>query len=464
MPYVFGLQKIQEGGAVLYQRCGCNVIIHAITKGEIKSVEEIKQQVKQNQPKTFNRFMCKIVHFMNNYYLKEVLDPLELSQLFDRAFIEVQDEFYNEQDVLEYIRTKVATIRFKHEELQFKMFLIKKFVSPPKNSDSQTPLNQNSESYEGKSSVIFIYNHVISDGIGGLLALNTIQDKFDLDNLPTIRTTPWLQTAKDMFIGLFFPFYNSQLEEALDKPLQENPMLKFVKNQSEYNLTKDYCVSDVKLITKQLKCTINDFCMTAIGIAIRKYADRHQLNIKDTMQFGLAVSLRNKPNHKEDVTFNNQFRGQKTHIKIPSSTSTDDILASLKENTQCGNVVRDMPYIYGNLYKIRLMTYLMPLFLLKKVIGGTLRDSCKFTSNIGGQPKPIKLGKNAFTEKLHFTSSLSENDFDLDIKSLIFNIMSHNDIFRISINYLHMNIDGKDIISFLESAFDDLRQISKQNS
>eukprot|EP00347_Sterkiella_histriomuscorum_P010824 403374786 len=464
MPIVLGMHKVQEGMPVLFQRSGYNVIVHAITKGEIQSIEELKMQVLQYQPKSFSRFRSKIVYFLNNYYLKEVKNQQEYSKLFGKAFIEVNDEFSNEQDVLEYIRTKVGPIRFNHDELQFKMFLIKKFVPKTQKGVSQTVLNHDQENYENKSCVIFFYNHVITDGIGGFLALSAIQDKLDLDNLPMMRTKPWHQTAKDMLIGLFFPFYNSKMEEALDKSLLTNPILQFVKNQSGYYITKGYEIGEIKKITQQLKCTINDLCMTAVGLAFRNYADKHQLHIKDRIQIGVAVSIRNKPNHKEDITFNNQIRGQKSHVKIPYSTSAEDILACLQEHKQCGNEVRDMPYPYGRMFKTRVTTYLMPLFVLEKAGAAAMNEASTFTSNISGQPKPIKLGKNAFTERLHFVSPSSQNDFNADIKALGFNVMSHNNTLRMSINYAHINIDGKDIIQFIESAFDELRSIAKLSS
>eukprot|EP00347_Sterkiella_histriomuscorum_P014387 403361062 len=448
MPFVFGLHKIQEGPPTIFQRCGYNVAIHAITKGEIQSIDELKKQVLSDQPKTFNRFMSKVVHFMNNYYLKDVTNSSEFVRLFDKAFIEIQDEFSNEQDVLDYIRTKIVPIRFKHDELQFKMFLIKRFAAPAKKISLQIKLNKNEDSYENKSCVIFFYSHVITDGVGGFLALNALQEKLDLDNLPLMQTTPWK--------------YNSKMSQATDESLLTNPMFEFVKDQNGYYLTKDYCVNDVKHITKQLKCTINDLCMTAIGIAIRKYADEHQINIKDKIQFGLAVSQRNRPNYKEDIIFNNQFRGQNSHFRVPSSTSTDEIQATIKENIESGNYIREMPYRYGNSFKSRLITYLMPVFLLQKAMTGSTNEICTFTSNISGQPRPIKLGKNVFTEKLHFAGSSSQNDFDLNIKYLLFNICSHNNILRMSVSHANMNVNGKDIIQFLETAFDDLSLIAKK--
>jgi hypothetical protein len=74
-------------------------------------------------------------------------------------------------------------------------------------------------------------------------------------------------------------FSPSKIEDPLDLSSNDTKLFAFTpKNEARFMVSKNLSLPEIKKATKSLKITIKDMCLSAIGIALRSYSERHNID------------------------------------------------------------------------------------------------------------------------------------------------------------------------------------------
>ena len=121
------------------------------------SEEVLREKFQRRMPQRWARYRSRLVKVLDNYYFQE-LPPDELKRALEKAVI-LREDIKTWDDVSKCCE-EIQTVAYKENELHWNIHIVPNFN-------------------ETESCVIMKVHHVINDGLGCMIMLSTLQDKYD---------------------------------------------------------------------------------------------------------------------------------------------------------------------------------------------------------------------------------------------------------------------------------------------
>ncbi|CDW74686.1 UNKNOWN [Stylonychia lemnae] len=225
----------------------------------------------------------KVVKFLNYYYLK-LLNLEDFTRLLNSAISEITDDFQNEQDLCNFIATKVNKT-FSKDNLQYRVLVKKDF-------------NRN------QSAVLFVFHHGICDGVGFLNFLSAIQDQFDVKNLPFVRERTLMEQIQRYMKILTAIFYlnQGQVQKIERSQLFQNTN----NNQTEFVISNDFKLDELKVLSRNYNCSINDILIAATILANQRLSNIYGFGDFKIYDALIAINQRSPLTQLQDLILRNQ--------------------------------------------------------------------------------------------------------------------------------------------------------------
>ncbi|CDW77099.1 UNKNOWN [Stylonychia lemnae] len=423
--------KVGEGADELFFVAEPTVVFHIITQTQIKDINDLKSQLIS---KTTNipEMRSKIVKIFNSHYLK-MFNLEDFTRLLNSAISEIAEDFQNEQDLCNFIATKVNKIIPK-DTLQYRILVKQDF-------------NKN------QSAVVFVFHHGICDGVGFLNFLGAIQDQFDIKALPYVRE----RTLKDQISRyLKIPtgvFYQKQSQSA---KIQRSQLFQQSNNNlTEYVISNDYKLDELKALSRAFNSSINELLIAASIIANQKLANIYgfdDFNIYDVL---IAINQRSPLTKLSDFTMLNQSLCYNLIVKLKhqdlfQENNITQVLPKILTifQSELQRVKEDDRELALQYYG-KFFTWFMPDSIIP-IIAKNFNNSLKRTwSNLNGSSKPIKIA-GSYSEKIFFSSFLREEEY------YIANVLSHNGWIRLAIIGRNQNFKFLDFIQQFNLVMEEL--------
>jgi hypothetical protein len=306
MKFVFGLQELNSTSQAMYsekahQRANLMgvILIENIDADKIKDVI-IKRGIEQ-----IPKLRSKLVKKFFNIYWKEV----PLSEAYERVKI-IEEPFENEQEFMEYASKQSNNI-IDFNELPY-------FIEIATYKD---------KSNFNKGGIIFLFDHILSDGLGMVALMCVMADNFKPEIFPPImkRETNTISffIANICYEILSLACIPYILYRIKSLKLASVPYMNAEKplGQIKHTISKAYNLKDFDNIRKhKLKISFNDMMITVISKSINQICkDMGKADITNFLTF-VPVGKHKFPTSAKDVILDNQVNG--VLIDVPAVKDT----------------------------------------------------------------------------------------------------------------------------------------------
>jgi hypothetical protein len=307
MKFVFGLQELNSTSQTGYsekahQRANLMgvILVENIDADKIKNVI-IKRGIEQ-----IPKLRSKLVKKFFNLYWKEV----PLSEAYERIKI-IEKPFENEQEFMEYASKQSGNIIDFNELLYF--------IEIATYKDKSNSIS--------KGGIIFLFDHILSDGLGMVALMCAMADNFKPEIFPPImkretNTISYFITnvSHEILSLIYIPYILYRIKSL---KLASAPYMNAQRplGQIKHTISKAYNLKDFDNIRKhKLKISFNDMIITVISKSINQICkDMGKSDITNFLTF-VPVGKHKLPTSVKEVILDNQVSA--VLIDIPAVKDT----------------------------------------------------------------------------------------------------------------------------------------------
>ncbi|CAI2367167.1 unnamed protein product [Moneuplotes crassus] len=348
--------------------CTCTLILDKNDHKEIKSDHflYLKNKLLQYTMKN-DIFKSKVLEFLGIHLFQVLPDDSKTRTLCAQRIHKIEEDMNEEKDLIAYMK-KVSEYPMRKDELQWDLYI--------------------HDNYQGDKIVIFgRVHHGISDGMGTMLFLSSVDGNKNLSAIPQMKNISVFMRFTLFLLSPFFFLYS--LISDVKIMGQDNPykLKEGFSGKKELAVSKTYDFEQLRKCYKRYNgMKFNDFFLGCIGTGMKNYANELGYKSLDRVGMGIPVNLRPPPTSLEKkLTFQNC---------IGLGACEFPCLEDLEKTMKKGKIAvhkRFKPSIMWSSQKIQLMLKYFPILvnnLIVDLVSGNIELA---VSNINGLRKPITI-------------------------------------------------------------------------
>lgn len=346
-----------------------NLVFGMILEGKNKN--GMKKLFYDKGIKFFKRLRQKLTFSLGNYYLKEFPEEEALNQVFlVENNIRTNEEFDD-------FRTEITKAPFGREQHLFKVYI------------GENDLDQ--------TFMILQFDHLLGDGMALNCLISRLTDDFDVKNFPPIPEKSKLQKFKNKVIAPFYALHITAMMFFNKTPMTPFKLVKPVSGVKVSVKSPEYCFKRIRVATKKLNVTFNDYFLGIVTAAAKKYSRDNNYHSADSLKCLIPMNLRPHPKFEKDLVMSNESSGVGLNLEFIDNPVEDIKKISATTKIYIKNHIYCEAVNFLNLFS----NIFLPFFFSKQIIIQATKNFDFVISNLPGSPVPIKIGgmlmKNLYT-------------------------------------------------------------------
>jgi hypothetical protein len=336
----------------------------------INNLDELKLKnlIFERLIKKIRKFRCKIKYTLFDFYWTEINQEAVYKKLMNTPCIET-----NEENMKDFVQKEINSPcdLFNDVLYEFKMY----------------------KHENGKGTLLFKFDHAMSDGLGVMAALCAMSDDYSIDIFPKSvqqQKIPFYKYIIDFF--MLFPL----TLEYFKLPKKENSLIKENIQQQEtlVSFSKVYNFEDWTKINKRLRITFNEFIITVILSSFKTYYIRNNKPVPSYISSVIPIGAKGIPKTVEESKVTNLTGITETHL-IPET----DILMNAKKVSKVlkADVANTMKPILRKIFS-SFFHQIVPNFLYDFATDQMLHFIDLTISNVPGPRKTLMLNGMEVTD------------------------------------------------------------------
>jgi hypothetical protein len=376
------------------------------------------------------KFRSKLVKKFFAYYWKAAT----LEEVYSR--IRISDKIYkSEKEFIEYSKLEVNNFIDVTKEIPYYIELVKY-------ADSD------------KGGMLFKFDHVISDGLGIVLAICSMADNYDPHMFPRVmnkaKPAKWLLFLQNIIDNiLFFIYCPIILYKAI---IVKRPITPFKnhtrpnRNNTIVHISKEYMIDDYKEFRMNQSISFNDLYVSVISATLNKICKEGNFkNVNSFVSF-IPIGKTDIPETINQLHIENTASGINTEIPAIHSITdqckhvSKNILPQLR-NSALANTIKNISLFINEF---------MPLDVINKLGDDGFRNTDFNCTNVAGPTRELIIG-GAKATSAYAISSAGRFKFYLPL-------VSYNKKFRfiLSMNDC-LDIDGEKVLLYIDECFNKIK-------
>lgn len=388
--------------------------------------EKLKILIQERCIKQIKRLRQKVVYLWGDAYWQNA----DVREALNRVEI-IDDKFKTESDILQF-----------SEELSKKPFFPNEF-----------PYRYYIANYEeNKMLLIFQFDHCVSDGYGLLYLMSKLSDNNDLSAFYSLKKKSIWTTLFNILVMPFFAFFTVFILMVITYQRSPFKCYQTMTLQKRAAMTKRFDFKSIYALTKKYNITFNDYVLSIIATASKKYANSLGYNNMSCITCFIPINLRDRPRSADEIDLFNNSSG----VPFKVNFNDDPIKQFRRVNRSATFYVRNRIFVESVHYLNTLCNNIAP-YIFSRVVN--ILSSKRFDyviTNVPGPKTPFIVNGWEISDLLLAPSSALHSAF-----IIISTYLDKARIFLVQEDKIHC--DHNEFIKYVEAEVEESLKLTKSN-